>query len=130
MMKNNTSHTEEIKYFTNSKVKKLAIWGSILHSPLFIGLIYSLDRLNDTFQSMRLFFGSGDPLAIAGAISIAENQIIIGCLLSIPGLVIILYVLLKTDYRTNLLYWFNIIAFLFWMFSIVIVTYVDLTQYF
>lgn len=125
-----TPNTELEGKTTNPIGKILAIWGSILQTPLFFGLIYSLNRLIDTFQMMILFFGMGDPLAIAGAVSIAENQIITGCLLSIPGLIISLYVLIKTDYRSKLLFGFNIIASIMWIFSIVIISYLDLTIFF
>ena len=132
-MDKNISKTPNIQLNSNSKKsngKTLAIWGSGLQTPLFIGLIYSLNNLNETFHMMKLFFGVGDPLAIAGAVSIAENQIITGCLISIPGLIISLYVLIKTNYRTKFFIGFNIIALLMWILSIIIITYIDLALLF
>ncbi len=52
-----TTHDSGLERKTNnSKGKPLAIWGSILQIPLYIGLIYSINELIDTFQMIHLFF--------------------------------------------------------------------------
>jgi FtsH-binding integral membrane protein len=107
----------------NSKGKTLAIWGTILQFPLLISLIYSINKLNNTFQMMLQFFGSAEPKILAGVISIAVDQIVIGCLFSIPGLLISLYVILKTNYRSKWFFIFNMITYVFWVLSIIVLIY-------
>ena len=96
------------------KGKRIAFLGSILQIPLFIGIIETIVGFITTFQAVTIY-GAGDPKLLAGGISSALVSSIVGCLISIPGYVITLYVLIKTSYRAKWFFIFNVSAAIFWL---------------
>lgn len=70
--------------------KVLSIIGSVLQAPVIVYFFIGLIDLIETFQSITLY-GDGDPQVMAGGISQALSFLIIGTLVSIPGLVVLFY---------------------------------------
>ena len=96
------------------KGKKIAILGSILQIPLFIGTIATIVGFIVTFQAVTIY-GAGDPKLMAGGISSALVSLILGSLVSLPGYIVTLYVVVKTSYREKWFIIFNILAAIFWL---------------
>lgn len=98
------------------KGRALAILGSILQIPIYLGFIAFVLGVILTFYAMYLY-ESNNVAAIAAGLSSAIKFTLLGGVLSLPGLIVTLYVLLKTEYRARWFSRFNLISVIFWLLS-------------
>lgn len=110
---------------TVKKGRTLAILGSILQIPIYLGFIAFVLGVSLTFYAMYLY-NSNDATALAAGLFSAIEFTLLGGVLSLPGLIVTLYVLLKTEYRARWFYRFNFISVIFWLLSIPLCTVLGL----
>ena len=101
----------------SGKGRTIAIWGSILQAPIYLGFFAFSLGVVLTFQAISIY-GAGDPKAMAAGLSTAMSYSIIGSIFSLPGLLLTFYVLFKTEYRSAWFKVYNIITIVFWVLSI------------
>ncbi|MCW8878287.1 MAG: MotA/TolQ/ExbB proton channel family protein [Kangiellaceae bacterium] len=113
------SPKSELKLDINKRPKLgkvLSITGGILQAPIVVYFLIGLIDLIQTFQSITLY-GEGDPKVMAGGISAALSFLIIGALISIPGLIISIISLFISSYRSKWLFRYSIMVSIFWIVS-------------
>jgi len=96
--------------------KFLSVLGGILQIPIIVYFFIGLFDLYQTFQSITLY-GEGDPKVMAGGVSAALSVVIIGTVISIPGLILSVVSLYISDYRSKWLFRYSITVSIFWIIS-------------
>jgi biopolymer transport protein ExbB/TolQ len=101
----------------DKKGKGLAVLSIVLQLPVYWGFFNFILGMVFTFQTITIY-GSGDPKPMASGISNSLVYSLLGCIFSLPGLILSWYVLFKKKYRSKLLCAANIVSSAVWVLSV------------
>ena len=104
--------TQQVKREHLGKV--LSLIGCVLQLALVFGIITFIIDMVLAFQDITLY-GAGDPKIMAGMISEALVNVVLGSVLAFPGLLINIIALFVSSYSAVWLFRFLITSSIFWI---------------
>ncbi len=132
MMRENVYEAPESEVLVSKEPKRretlgkiLSIIGSILQFGIVYGVLAFIVEMVMTFQAITLY-GEGDPKVMAGEISAALVNIILGGIVALHGFFINLLALYISSYRSALLFSYLIFISIFWIITFPIGTLIGI----